>query len=399
MGLRMSQDEFAVAVRAAGRKLGEPNDASKRLVQRWESGEHRSCRPVYRRALEEATGRRFEELGFVKDESDMPMDRRTVLAAGAIVAGGAALSEPFDRLRRALQFPTRLDSAGVEFLEKTTADQFVQEEQVPARLLAEHVGGHVDLLSLLLAGASDRYRLRLSVLAGEAAALAGWLRYDLGDLTGARGYWGTAIEAAKSANDGPLLACVLAYLSYLTSAQGDPTEAYRILSAAGEQVRSPEHAAARSWISARAAEEAAKVGDASALVSLERAMTSFDYAQPDSGRPWVRFFDNARLGSMAVTTYSRLGHSEVESAAEAVMASLGENQRKIKAVILADVATGHAARGDFDAACGLAERSLEATLSGEAVLGRERLSALAPALRESGSVQAVDLADRITSAF
>ncbi|HEV2344357.1 MAG TPA: hypothetical protein VGS97_09715 [Actinocrinis sp.] len=394
----MSQDEFAAAIRDAGRKLGEPNDASKRLVQRWESGEHRSCRPVYRRALEEATGRRFEELGFTKDDV-MPLDRRALLAAGAIVASGAALSEPFDRLRRALQFPTRLDAAGLEFLEKTTAEHFTQEEEVPARLLAEHVGGHVDLLSLLLAGASDRYRTQLSVMAGEAAALAGWLRYDLGDLAGARGYWGTAIEAAKTANDGPLLACVLAYLSYLTSAQGDPKEAYRLLSAAGEQVRSPQHAAARSWISARAAEEAATLGDPSALVSLERAMTSFDYVQPDTGRPWVKFFNNARLGSMAVTTYSRLGHPEVESAADAVMGSLGENERKIKAVILADVAGGHATRGDFDAACGLAEKSLEATLSGEAVLGRERLTALAPTLRASGAAQAVDLADRIDSVF
>jgi hypothetical protein len=353
---------------------------------------------VYRRALEEATAKRYEELGFTKDDA-MPMDRRAVLATGAFVAGGVALSEPFDRLRRALQFPSRLDTAGLEFLEKTTAEHFNQEEEVPARLLAKHVGGHVDLLSLLLAGVSDRYRTQLSVMAGEAAALAGWLRYDLGDFVGARGYWGTAIEAAKTANDGPLLACVLTYLSYLTSAQGNPAEAYRMLSAAGEQVRSLEHAAARSWISARAAEEAATLGDSVALVSLERAITSYDYAKPGTGRAWVKFFDNSRLGSMAVATYSRLGHPEVESAAEAVMGSLGEGERKIRAVILADVAIGHAARGDFDAACGLAEKSMAATLSGEAVLGRERLATLVPTLRASGAASAVDLADRISSAF
>lgn len=38
MGLLMSQDDFARALREAGRRAGEPNDASKRLVQRWEAG-------------------------------------------------------------------------------------------------------------------------------------------------------------------------------------------------------------------------------------------------------------------------------------------------------------------------------------------------------------------------
>jgi DNA-binding transcriptional regulator YiaG len=37
-GLRLSQDEFARAIREAGERLGEPNDCTKRLVQRWESG-------------------------------------------------------------------------------------------------------------------------------------------------------------------------------------------------------------------------------------------------------------------------------------------------------------------------------------------------------------------------
>lgn len=36
MGLLMSQDDFARALRAAGDRAGVPNEASKRLVQRWE---------------------------------------------------------------------------------------------------------------------------------------------------------------------------------------------------------------------------------------------------------------------------------------------------------------------------------------------------------------------------
>ncbi|KAK1179838.1 helix-turn-helix transcriptional regulator [Streptomyces sp. NBS 14/10] len=64
IGLRMSQEDLAKALRRAGVELGEPNDASKRLVQRWEAGISRSPRPVYVRALERVTGMPAEVLGF-----------------------------------------------------------------------------------------------------------------------------------------------------------------------------------------------------------------------------------------------------------------------------------------------------------------------------------------------
>lgn len=65
MGMRMSQDDFARAIREAGQRAGIDLDAaSKRLVQRWESGLIVSPRPVYARALEAVTGLPLESLGF-----------------------------------------------------------------------------------------------------------------------------------------------------------------------------------------------------------------------------------------------------------------------------------------------------------------------------------------------
>ncbi|WP_406331878.1 helix-turn-helix domain-containing protein [Streptomyces sp. NBC_00203] len=64
LGLLMSQDEFARAIRDAGDRAGSPNDASKRLVQRWESGTTAAPRPLYARALEVVTGMPIESLGF-----------------------------------------------------------------------------------------------------------------------------------------------------------------------------------------------------------------------------------------------------------------------------------------------------------------------------------------------
>lgn len=64
LGLLMSQDDLARAIRDAGNRAGEPNDASKRLVQRWEAGNIASPRAIYARALEGVTGLPIEALGF-----------------------------------------------------------------------------------------------------------------------------------------------------------------------------------------------------------------------------------------------------------------------------------------------------------------------------------------------
>lgn len=68
MGMLMSQDEFAKAVSDAGDRMGQPNGANKRLVQRWESGAIAAPRGNYARALESVTGLPIESLGFT-----MPM--------------------------------------------------------------------------------------------------------------------------------------------------------------------------------------------------------------------------------------------------------------------------------------------------------------------------------------
>ncbi|MBP0449066.1 XRE family transcriptional regulator [Kitasatospora sp. RG8] len=64
ISLRLSQDEMARRLRDAGDAMGEPNDANKRLVQRWEAGDVRAPRPVYLRALEAVTKLPADRLGF-----------------------------------------------------------------------------------------------------------------------------------------------------------------------------------------------------------------------------------------------------------------------------------------------------------------------------------------------
>lgn len=64
LSLHLSQGDLAREIQKAGIRAGQPNDASKRLVQRWESGDITTPRPVYARALEQVTGLPLSSLGF-----------------------------------------------------------------------------------------------------------------------------------------------------------------------------------------------------------------------------------------------------------------------------------------------------------------------------------------------
>ncbi len=84
--MRMSQDELARAVRQAGDRAGEPNDCSKRLVQRWEAGLTTTPRGTYVRALEAVTGMPAENLGFMTVQGAHDPGRRQVIGMAAVAA-------------------------------------------------------------------------------------------------------------------------------------------------------------------------------------------------------------------------------------------------------------------------------------------------------------------------
>ena len=373
--LGLSQADFAHALQRAGWA-----SCDRRTIQRYESGAITNPRYLSQRALSAVTMLPFEELGFPpEEEEEQDVNRRqllTLTATGLMTGIGA---EPFDRLNFVLQNHRAPDAAIVDHLEVTTAGLFDEEELVPGCALPAKIDEHVNLLTLMVSNARDpRLRRRLTIAAGEACALAGWVAYDIGDTGQARKWWDTASTAAKAVDDGPLGALVLTYLSYLLGDQGDSRGAWQALDAASKHVRDRDQATARAWISARQAEEAATLGDASALFSLDRAMTVMDYAQP-GGRPWVRFFDNARLGALGIATYAKLGHPELGPAADAVLRSVREDA-KTRGIILADVASAQIKRGDLDQGYDLAEQALHAVDQSETIVGRQRLRALVPML-------------------
>ena len=132
--MRLSQAQFAEAVRAAGNAMGAPNHCTKRLVQKWESGEHAACRPDYLRVLQAVTGLSARELGFrlLPDDSGVAIGYGDGAqgaggdhSGGGDAAGNAAaafamsgmteytsdsmLEGSMDRLRHALEHPSTVD--------------------------------------------------------------------------------------------------------------------------------------------------------------------------------------------------------------------------------------------------------------------------------------------------
>lgn len=195
------------------------------------------------------------------------------------------------------------------------------------------------------------------------------------------------MAAAQYATDGPLLACTLTYLSYSTEERGDPATAWqlahRAVAHAGTDSR------ARSWMAARAAEQAAVLGEkTAALAELELAMSLVGSLTPVTEEstnvpPWVRFFDCCTLATMAATVHGRLGDAKAaRDAAGWALRTLGGEQVKSRAVALAEIACAAARTGEVDLVADSASKAAELAERLEATMARRKLRTLIPLLAD-----------------
>lgn len=394
LALHMSQSELAGAIRHAGEALGEPNTANKRLIQKWESGEHAGCRPNYRRALQSVTRMPFDQLGFARGESApvttvvVPAPRTgslvetTELDLDRVVLG---MGESADRLRFALEAPGRADLESIALIETATAQLFDLEHHRSARALLPSLTRHIDDISALLSGTKrEGLRRRLAVAGGQTAALTGWLAFDRCDAPNAHKYWDAALAMAKHAADGPLLACTLVFLSYSSAERGDPATAWQLAHTAVAHAGAD--ARARAWMAARAAEEAALLGESrAALAELELAMSLGRELRPprpeDPAPPWTRFFYRSVLGAMAANVYGRLGDvQKAYDCATWALSTLSGEKVKSRALVLAEVACAAARAGQVDVAVESAHEAADLAEYLEVTLVRRKLRALIPLL-------------------
>ncbi|MGW3472122.1 hypothetical protein ACWDKQ_27485 [Saccharopolyspora sp. NPDC000995] len=325
------------------------------------------------------------------------MHRRDVLK----LAGAAAImsAAPWQRLADTIEHGRAPDSSAISLVEDRTTEFFHLEETTPSRTILASLTEHgATLRRLLEATSREQDRRRLLSAAGETEALAGWLAFDLSRPREAVSRYRRALELADEAGDGPLTACTLNYWSYLLASQDKSAEAVQLLGEAGEYVRGSA-ATTQAWVAARQAEEAARIGDGeTAERALERAFTAFDYARPHHERSWTSFFGASRLGSLAVSSYGRLGHRETDSLAGLLLSALSPTETKVRALVVADLALSAATRSDVDRADELATEALPLAVRTEASLAQDRLWELTEVLpQDSGRGTAEALRQRVTS--
>lgn len=288
--------------------------------------------------------------------------------------------------------PDCADAAPVGCLEADTVRLFDLEQQQAARTLMPAVARRAaDIVDALRGFHGEHERHRLTLMHGQAMALAGWLVFEQGDVRGIHRYWDMALGVAQEIKNEPLLACVQTYLSYAVADRGDPATALQLahtaLSHAGDDSR------VRAWIAARIAQEAAGLGDqAAAFANLDLAMELChdlkSVAPSDTTPPWARFVDRAYVCGMVANAFSRMRiTSDAYLAAIWARDALSDGQTKARALTLAEIACAFTAVRQLDEALPYVAEAAELAEKLEATRVNQRLRAvvqLLPSPRNAG---------------
>lgn len=333
-----------------------------------------------------ASGVPFEELlreakaararrrrGNVREEEDQDdVKRRKLLGSAAI--GVSAAAEPWGRLAFALSKGSRIDTPAAVALINRAADLHVQELNLSARRLQSAVESHLDAITAALPHAGEHVRA-LTIAAGETAALAGWVAWDLGEYDKAGAYYDVTTECAAKAGHPPLRALALTYASYGTPT---PKRKLELLSQASQDVRGHGNATAAAWVLGRHAEEAAAVGDETgALRALDRARFAYDFADHTSEQAWVRFVTPYRMDSLALSVYGQLGRSELTVTADTAVDRLGDELPDGGVVVLGDLASALLRGGDVEQGVHVSRQFTAASQAKPNTMGKERAAKIA----------------------
>jgi transcriptional regulator with XRE-family HTH domain len=345
-----------------------PSQTDGHSIGRWERGE-RKPRPPAPRVLAHMYGRTPAELGLAPEEPDVI--RREFLRLGGALLGAAALGlpdalEPWERLGRAVQQPSRTDLETVRHLEGLTATFEDLEAHASPHALVRPVAGHLGTITDLLEGTPPLgLRRELLSMAAETAGLLAWLSWDVGSATRsqARAYVRTALEAAREAGDSALGAYLMGTMSVVDHPKDEAAQRLRYLSARPFGF-DPSDATptTQAWLEGLQAEAHSMLGhEADALRSLEAAVTEWARPADDRlARPRVAFFDAPRLAGEQGICLARLGHAgQAQGVLTAALADLDRHQQKSRGRLLIALASTQLQQGDVDEACRLAETALD----------------------------------------
>jgi tetratricopeptide (TPR) repeat protein len=237
-----------------------------------------------------------------------------------------------------------------------------RESQESPRALLGPVEGHLGNVATLLAG-SPPLRPQLCSIAGETAALAGWLAFDIENRPAAAGYFRVGLEAAKEANDRALGAYLVGSSCVQPAYRERPFARLRRLQGRTFGfARSDASPSTRAWLATLEAEAHALAGDTSKCLRLfDEAEIAMSRAgeEDEARRPRVAFFDPDRLAGERGVALARLGQPEAaQNVLRPALTSLDPSVVKTRPRLLTALATAHVQQGDVDRACELGAEAL-----------------------------------------
>ncbi|MFH9677799.1 helix-turn-helix domain-containing protein [Streptomyces sp. NPDC017405] len=328
---------------------------------------------------EAATARARRRKDARPDGEDLEdVKRRTLLGTAAV--GAAAATEPWERLAHALSSNKEIDSEAADSLINRVCELHSRERALTARELQSEVESHLDSITTVLPRAGEHERA-LTVAAGETAALAGWVAWDLGNHPRAHAFYKVTMECARNAGHPPLRALALGYASY---GAATPEKAAELLIQATKDVHGPGNATASAWLYGRLAEEAASAGDhTNALRALDRARFAYEFADHTAEQAWVRFVTPYRMDSLALSVYGQLGRPELAETATQAVDRLGGELPESGVVVLGDLAKALLRGGDIDQGVHVSRQFAAASDVRPTTMGRARAQSIAAQLPAS----------------
>jgi transcriptional regulator with XRE-family HTH domain len=339
-----------------------PQGCDEKRIARWETGEVRWPHAIYRRALQELTGREAEHLGFSPQRQDAgTLILSTDTPRDALIAE----ADIFDTLELARLAEASDTGAGTIEALSEAADLLCRAyPSTPADVLRDRTKRRLSKILNLLSRriGLDQHR-ELLVIAGWMAALLACVHYDLGEREEAEAARQAACQWARQAGHAELMGWSFEMSAWFALVEGRYEELVDFAQA-GQQIAGPTNAGVQ--LIMQEAKGWARLGDRKqADDALTRGAALLDKLPLPSHPDHHFVFDHTKYLFYAATSYTYLDdndraeehalevinrHARPDGASSAPMRTA---QARIDLAIIA------ARRGDLDQAVNYGDSAFE----------------------------------------
>lgn len=325
------------------------------------------------------------------DRSDVDLDRRRFVAAGAALGGVASRWNFALNSIASVQSSTRSRQVGTELIEN------VDQRLNLLRHLDDEIGSgehtavaHNELafvVHLLKSGSySERSGQRLYSLASEASRQAAWSSFDQGEHKAAETYFEGALRASANAGDAVAGAYALSFFAVHCYSTGEARAAVGMINTAQSALSRSATPRMAAMLAARSARAQSKAGERTSCIrDLAAARVHLDRG-PHPDDPAVLYWvTEAEVEMIAGSCALELGEpDEALRRFEAALAAdyRGDDQYpRSAAIYLARAAEAHLAKHDLDAAVARARHAVRCLTSVDSARSSSTLAGLRAKLK------------------